>query len=263
MIDWIEANEAVFRYELSGRGTETVVLIHELGGTLESWDRVISELQDHFQILRYDQRGFGLSEKTRGTISLDTVLSDLSGLISALEINRPFNMVGASLGGGIALAFASRYAEQVCRLVSCNPAVGIRPERRSYIMQRADTIEAEGMRSFVEQTFNNSYPERFRGDKEQFDRYRRRWLANDPLGFAAINRMLFDMELTEDFGRITCPTLVMAGLHDELLPPAVIKLIAESIPGAQYVEVNSGHFIAVQTPEEMLEHVLPFLLSDK
>ena len=61
MHDWIEANGASLRYELSGQGKETLVLIHELGETLESRDLVVPALQEKFRVLRYDQRGCHLS----------------------------------------------------------------------------------------------------------------------------------------------------------------------------------------------------------
>jgi 3-oxoadipate enol-lactonase len=74
-----------------------------------------------------------------------------------------------------------------------------------------------------------------------------------------MNRMLLDMDLTADLARITCPTLLCAGLQDNLLPPAAIEAIAAMIPGSRYIEIDSGHFMAVQTPERLLEQVLPFL----
>jgi pimeloyl-ACP methyl ester carboxylesterase len=259
MTDWIEANGASLRYELSGQGNDVIVLIHELGGTLESWDLVLPALQEDFQVLRYDQRGFGLSEKTRGKLSLTTVLDDLLGLLDGLGMVHPCGLIGSALGAGIAIAFAARYPKRVARLVACNPATGVKEDRRAYHEWRAESVEREGMRAVVEESLNKSYPEILRGDARRFDWYRRRWLANDPSGFAAINRMLPEMDLTADFARITCPTLVLAGLHDGLIPPAKIRSIAQAIPGALYAEVNSGHFMAVQGPEEMLEHALPFL----
>jgi len=75
-MDWIEANGASLRYELSGSGSETVVLIHEVGGLIESWDDAVGAFQRSFRVLRYDQRGFGLSEKTR-VITMDGIVADL------------------------------------------------------------------------------------------------------------------------------------------------------------------------------------------
>lgn len=258
-MDWIEANGASLRYELSGQGNKTLALIHELGGTLESWDLVLPTLRESFRVLRYDQRGFGLSEKTRGKLLLNTILDDLLGLLDGLAISSPCYLMGGALGGGIAIAFTARHPERIARLVACNPATGVRGDRRAYMEQRAETVEREGMRSYVEQSLNLSYPPIFRGDMRRFEWYRRRWLANDPFGFAAINRMLPDMDLTADFPRITCPTLVLAGIHDVLITPAIAEPIARAIPGSRYLVIDSGHFMAVQTPERLLEHVLPFL----
>ena len=64
-MQWIEVNGASLRYELSGGGAQTLVLVHELGGMLESWDAVLPALRQKYGVLRYDQGGFGLSENSR------------------------------------------------------------------------------------------------------------------------------------------------------------------------------------------------------
>ena len=64
-MDWVETNGVVLRYELSGTGHMPLLLIHELGGSLEFSDPVISAFQQDFQVLRYDLRGFGMSEKVK------------------------------------------------------------------------------------------------------------------------------------------------------------------------------------------------------
>jgi 3-oxoadipate enol-lactonase len=95
--------------------------------------------------------------------------------------------------------------------------------------------------------------------RQRFEQYQRRWLANDPEGFAAINRMLTEMDLTQQYGRIACPTLAVGCTYDTIRPPHEVELIAWQIPGARYVETASGHFMPHQTPELFLETVLPFL----
>ena len=64
-MDWIDINGAGLRYELSGEGPKTLVLVHEMGGSLESWDQVMPMLLPGRRILRYDWRGAGMSEKAR------------------------------------------------------------------------------------------------------------------------------------------------------------------------------------------------------
>jgi 3-oxoadipate enol-lactonase len=71
--------------------------------------------------------------------------------------------------------------------------------------------------------------------------------------------MLAGMNRDADYAKAACPTLAIAAEHDMLRPPAVIEPIAGAIPNARFVVARSGHFMAVQTPELFLEHVLPFL----
>jgi 3-oxoadipate enol-lactonase len=257
-MDWVETNGVVLRYELSGTGRTPLLLIHELGGSLEFWDPVISAFQQDFQVLRYDLRGFGMSEKVK-ILRLDDLLGDINGLLDAVAIAAPCHVVGPALGAGIALAFASQYPNRVRRLVVSSPATGVPPERRDQSRQRAESVERGGMRTAVEQSLARSYPERFRGDQRRFAQYRQRWLTNDPEGFAAINRMLTEMDLTQHYNRITCPTLVIGCTYDTIRPPQGVEAIARQISNARYIEIPSGHFMPHQTPELFIETVLPFL----
>ena len=257
-MEWIEINGVVLRYELSGAGSVPLLLIHELGGSLESWDPVLAVFQKHFRVLRYDLRGFGMSEKVK-TLRLDNLLSDIEGLLDALALVEPCHMVGPALGAGIALAFAAQYPARVRRLALSSPATCVPQERRAQMLLRAETVQREGMRTVVEQSLARSYPERFRSNQVRFEQYRQRWLANDPEGFAAISRMLAEMDLTQQYARIVCPTLLIGCTYDSLRPPHDVARIAQQIAGARYVEAASGHFMPHQSPELFLETVLPFL----
>src|SRR5882724_13223350 len=120
-MNWIEANGASLRYDLSGSGSETVLLIHEVGGCIESWDDALPAFQGRFRVLRYDQRGFGMSEKTRA-ISMDGIVADLVALLDALRIAGPVHLAGCAMGAAIALAFAGRYPARVGRIAVASPA---------------------------------------------------------------------------------------------------------------------------------------------
>ena len=61
---WLDANGVSIHYQLAGSGP-SLVLLHEMGGTLDSWDGIFPAMSARFRTLRYDQRGFGWSEKMR------------------------------------------------------------------------------------------------------------------------------------------------------------------------------------------------------
>ena len=259
MKQWREANGVSLRYELGGQGSQTVVLVHEMGGTLDSWDGVLPAFQQHFRTLRYDQRGAGFSEKFRGKLSFDDMVGDAQGLLDALGITTPCHVVGFALGSAFAMGLAARHPARVSRLAVCSPVTGATAARRPLQTLRADTVEREGMRSYVVPSMDTAYPEVLRGNRERYESYRALWLASDPYCYAAMNRMIGDMELEKELGNISCPTLVMGAKHDTQRPPALAKSVAEQIKGSRFVEIESGHFSAVQTPEIFAGQVVPFL----
>ncbi|MGA2291065.1 alpha/beta fold hydrolase, partial [Bradyrhizobium sp.] len=78
---FIELDRIALRYELSGKGDRTLVLVHEMGGSLESWDEVVPPLAKSRRILRYDTRGAGLSQKARGELTFSTMAADIAALL--------------------------------------------------------------------------------------------------------------------------------------------------------------------------------------
>ena len=68
---FIEVNGAAIRYARSGNGPQTLVLFHEMGGSLDSWNGLVPLLPDNLTVLRADMRGAGMSEKVCGTLDID------------------------------------------------------------------------------------------------------------------------------------------------------------------------------------------------
>ncbi len=260
-MDWIEVNGTSLRYDLTGSGDRTLVLVHEMGGTLESWDRVLPVLAPGRRILRYDTRGAGLSEKIGAPVTFDTMAEDLAALLVALRITGKVALAGCAVGAGIVLHFAARFPASVSALVAMAPATGVAPDRRAATLARADSMERLGPRGLVEDSFAASYPPEVRQDAEQYRRFRARWLANDPESFAAISRMLADATVTQELPQIACPVLLLAGTHDRLRPPSLVEPLARSMPNARFQALETGHFMAVQTPGIVANAMQQFLMS--
>lgn len=247
-MNWIEVNGTSLRYELSGSGKTTLVLVHEMGGTLDSWDQVLPALNNSRRVLRYDTRGAGLSEKIGGKVTFDDMADDLAALLDAIGVKGKVALAGTAVGAAIAIHFAVRHAARTAALVVTSPATGVAADRRQATLDRATAAETKGMRGIAETSIANSYPPEVRHNAEEFRKFHARWLANDPHSFAAINRMLADSTVTNELPHITCPTLVIGCTHDKLRPPSSVEPMARQIPGAEYLEINSGHFAAIQTP---------------
>jgi len=256
---WIEANGASLRYALAGTGSRTLVLVHEAGGCLESYEEAAPALEREFRVLRYDQRGFGFSEKVRA-LSFETVVADLAGLLDALKISAPVHLAGCAMGADFSVGFAARHAGRVAKLVLASPTIGSNAARLAPSLDRAALIEREGVRAAMDASHERSYPENLRAlDRERFRRYQSRWVCNTPASFTALAHMAVAVDLTPEYPKIKAPTLVIGARHDTQRPPEMAQRVANGISGAKYVLADTGHFMNLETPQLFVDTLLPFL----
>jgi pimeloyl-ACP methyl ester carboxylesterase len=121
--EFVELNGAALRYAVSGKGERTLVLVHEMGGSIESWDDIAPRFPNSRRVLRYDSRGAGMSQKVRGELAIDTMADDIAALLDHIGTATPVALAGVAVGGAIALHFAARYPERVSAAVG--PATGV------------------------------------------------------------------------------------------------------------------------------------------
>ena len=258
---WIEANGASLRYELSGAGRDTLVLMHEAGGCLESYEEALPELEKAFRVLRYDQRGFGFSEKVR-ELEFETVVADLAALLDALKIGGPVCLAGCAMGADYAVGFAARHPARVAKLLLASPNIDSNAARSGRSLERAALVEREGIRASMQASHDLSYPEKLRAlDRERFRRYQSRWVCNTPASFAAQARMMSELDLTPKYARIEAPSLVVGAMHDVQRPPEKAQRVAAAIRGAKYLLADTGHFMNVQTPQLFAQTALAFFAT--
>jgi 3-oxoadipate enol-lactonase len=184
---------------------------------------------------------------------------DLAALMDAVGLAQPADVAGTALGGGVALAFAARYPAKVRKVTASSPAIGGDSGIEDMLRTRADEVESGGMRPQVDSSLVRSYMEKYRTDPAAFTAYRNRWIANDPGSYASHNRMLAAMDERANVAKIACPCLITGGSDDKLLTPSAMKVIADSIPAADYQELPTGHFLPVNTPDLWAAEILPWL----
>lgn len=260
-MDFVEVDGVGLRYELSGSGARTLVLVHEMGGSLESWDDVAPRLAGSRRVLRYDSRGAGMSQKVRGALGIDRMADDIAVLLDSVGIAGKVALAGIAVGGAIALHFAARYPERTSAVAVGSPATGMAPDRRAAALERVAKVEAAGMAFAVEDSMLNGYAPELRGDIGRFERFRARWLGNDPASYATIYRMLAATDMQGELAALHCPVLVIGGSLDRVRPPPLAQAVAHAIPGARYIEIRTGHYMSVQTPDLIADCIGEFLRS--
>lgn len=243
------------RIEGSGR---PVVLVHELGGSLDSFELIVPRLAASHRVLRYDQDGCGMSAPAEVSNGLAGEADRLLGLIAEAFGREPCRIVGVAAGAAIAVTAALARPDAVAAVALCAPALDVPAYRRTYLEERAARARTEGMASIAETSLQRSYPPALRRDEAAFERYRSRFLATDPASYAAANLALAEARIVAHLPGITQPCLFLAGRHDELRPPAEVERLSRSVPGADFAVVESGHIMPMQAPAEMAEHLLAF-----
>jgi pimeloyl-ACP methyl ester carboxylesterase len=167
-----------------------------------------------YEVLCYDLRGHGESEKAPGPYSLEMFVSDLRQLTDAINWKR-FDLVGFSLGGLIAQSFALHNADRVRTLSIISSVAGRTPEESARAMARAHTLSEVGAQAHLDTSVERWFSDEFRANHPEVVQQRlQRSLENDPHCYAAAYRVLATSDLIGDLHRIKIPTLVMTGEED-------------------------------------------------
>ncbi|HTQ33891.1 MAG TPA: alpha/beta fold hydrolase [Stellaceae bacterium] len=217
-------------YEDAGSGGVPAMLLHELGGSSESWRAVVPLLSADRRLIAVDMRCAGLSEKPPGAFELADVADDLAALLEALGLTGSVDMIGAALGSLVGALLAIRHPARVRRLMMAAVAPDMAGATRAYLAERAAKVRAVGMRGVAEASLANSFPESRAAERTA---YRGIYLGNDPAAYAELSLALARLEMgAADWGAIRAPTLVASGAHDFLWPPPIGREVAALIPRA-------------------------------
>ncbi len=256
---WRPAAVTDLHWTVSGHEGPCLATIHELGGSSGSFAELAGTLGEDMRILRYDQPGAGRSPARSSPSDLDSLVDDLARLVTESGLETPVTLVSSAAGAMVALGFADRWPDSVAGLVLCAPALSVDPSRRAYLEDRALMAEREGLPAVVEQALARSYPLRYRGDGQRYEAYRAAFLAADAGAYAAANRLLAGCDLSGALGRLRRPCLLIGGSDDVLRPPAVVRDLADRIPGARFEVIDSGHLVPVQAPAALAALVRDFV----
>jgi 3-oxoadipate enol-lactonase len=245
----VETGGVALRCRRTGPDGPALVLLHEMGGALESWDEVIAQLDGEFRILAHDLRGFGLSEKVRGPLRFVDLADDTAGLIRRFFPDEKVWIAGCAVGAAVGLELAASMPDLVAGVVAFAPATGVPEADRPAVLERISTLESEGLRKFFPEVSERQFPVRFRTDPRRVEQFHLRRLVCDAQSYASVWRAMVVCDLEERLDRIGCPVTVVAGSLDTTRPPDRLKALAERIAGARFMTIESGHAIPVIAPD--------------
>lgn len=246
-------NGNVVLYRAGKRGAEPVILVHGLGNAgARDWAQVIPALAGTYDVYALDLPGFGASDKGNHLYSPSNYVRVLDAIFGE-RLKRPANLVGHSMGGVVALAYAAAYPDRVRRLVVADVAGVLHRSVYGEFLGRAMAERAVG----ADSTWHDMLAKLITSQAENLPakgvmsieqpQVRQRLLRGDPFTIAAL--ALVEHDLSRALRAIKAPTLVLWSSDDKVAPPRTGQVLASLIPGARLASLGeAGHAPQVSEP---------------
>ncbi|MBX7218918.1 MAG: alpha/beta fold hydrolase [Blastocatellia bacterium] len=251
--------ETILQVSVSGSG-EPVVFIHGLGGNLSFWAGQARALSQHFTVVRYDLRGHGGSSPSTNQ-ALFTHVKDLRALLKTLAIPKA-HLVGLSLGGIIAQAFAGQFQVLVRRLVLASTTSSFPRKGKAALHALATVAREQGMQAVAESFAIRLFGHEVTLEDTSYQALAAAFLTQDRASFAATAEMLAEADVTPLLHRISAKTLLCYAANDRQTPPTFGEHLESHIMGSElHVFENAGHVFPLEIPQEFNQRLLDFLGS--
>jgi 3-oxoadipate enol-lactonase len=253
-MDTLEINGIRLVYDRRGKGTP-LVLLHGYPLDHHLWDEVVPLLQDQFDVILPDMRGFGGSSTVDSFYTMEDIASDIAGLLDFLGIPKAV-IVGHSMGGYVALAFARLYPERVTGLgLVSSQVLADTPAKREDRFKTAAEVADKGIATVVE-----AMTPKFTSDAHLQEFARNSMEQQQPAAYiGALKAMGERVDSTPFLSRMDYPVVIVHGDADNLIPIDRAREVKAALPNAYLVEISgAGHMPMMEAPEKTAEALRHF-----
>ena len=216
------------------------------------WGHWIQFLCRHFRLVRYDERGCGMSDWEAGDLSLERRVEDLETVVAAAGLKEPFALLGISQGGAVSAVFAARHPELVSHLVLYGSfARGMKRRQDPEAVRTFQAIVDLARFGWGQENpaFRQVFTSRFipGGTDEQIEWFNELCRkTTSPKIAADLMESRAVVDVVPFLEKIRTPTLVIHARDDQVVPLAEGRLVASGIPGAQFVELDSKNHVLLE-----------------
>ena len=242
----IKINGIELAYTRRGKGTP-LVLLHGFPLDHHLWDEIAPLLEDTFDLILPDLRGFGESTTVDAPYTMDDYASDMAGLLDQLGIQKAA-VAGHSMGGYVALAFAKLYPERVSGLALISSQVlADPPDRKEGRYKSAADVAEKGIGSVVE-----AMTSKFTSDARLQAIARAIMEKQQPAAYiGALKAMAERMDSTPLLSTFVFPLVLIHGEADALIPIARAHEVKAAVPDSHFVELkDAGHMPMLESTQE-------------
>ncbi len=243
-----------------GTGTP-VVLLHGYLETLDVWEDFSTFFTPRYRVVAIDIPGHGISQVMGEVHTMEFVADVLAGVLDKQGIDRCF-VVGHSMGGYVAEAFAARYPERLLGLVLFHSTADPDTEAKKEDRRREIELIRAGKKETIAALFapKGFSKENRRRMREQIQRQEELICLSDDEGIIALLQgLIARADQNEMLRKLPVPELFIFGREDEFIPAEAGEQIAEAHPQAQVAWLeHSGHMGFLEEPERSAEILLDF-----
>lgn len=253
-----QVNGTTLHYTCDGNaGAPALLFANSLGADHAMWEPQVAALSPHWHVIRYDARGHGQSGVTPGPYTVELLGQDALALLDHLRIERAA-FCGLSLGGATGQWVGLHAKNRIARLVLANTAARIgTPEAWN---QRIAAVNAGGVAAVADAVLQRWFTPAFaQREPAVVARMKAMMLRQPAAGYAAQCAAVRDADFRDALPTLEVPTLVIAGTHDVSTTAADGAFLAQRIPGARYVELDTAHISNVEAPHAFNAALLDFL----
>jgi len=244
-----DVNGIQLAYDRRGKGTP-LVLLHGYPLDHHLWDEVVPLLEDTFDLILPDLRGFGGSSTVDSFYAMEDYASDIAELLDQLGIQQTA-IAGHSMGGYVALAFARLFPKRVRGLGLVASQVLADPtERKEARYQSAAEVADKGVGSVVE-----TMTPKFTADKKLQAFARQSMERQPPAAYiGALKAMAERVDSTPLLSSFSFPVVLIHGEADQLIPIDRAREVKTALPQAHLVEIHgAGHMPMMENKEKTAE----------
>jgi esterase len=250
-------------YRKSGEG-KPLIILHGLFGSSDNWFSLAKVFAEHFTVYLVDQRNHGQSPHT-DDFNYQLLTEDLADFIEEHQIEKP-HVIGHSMGGKTAMNFAVKYPEKLDKLIIVDIAPKPYPVHHDHILEGLHDINLETLTSRTEadQLLSRQVSE---PDVRQFllknlarnNESKFEWRVN----IHAIDEHIEEIGAGMQYeGQFTGPTLFIKGVRSNYYAPGDEESILKLFPSAQFVTLNTGHWVQAEDPKAFAETIFDFLKTN-
>ena len=236
---------------------DTLLFSNSLGTTHALWEHQLDALSPLFRVIRYDTRGHGASDAPAGAYTIDELGLDALAILEAAG-GRTAHICGLSLGGLTAMWLGVHAPDRVATLVLSSTAARI--GTALLWQERIELVRTSGVASLADAAMERWFTNSFRTEHPDIVARYHLMLASCPTeGYASCCAAIRDADLRAAIGTIAAPTLVLAGTHDPVTPPADAEAIRARIHGARVSVLDAAHLSNVEQADAFNESMIAFI----